>query len=113
MAAIPLSLTGGSRRVVLRETYRLYKLKPTPLCPDDRGSITWTFPRAILPAFTMFKTTGPYSVSTTEALTIRQQIHWTWVIFHATHLGDYREVEEHRWGDSDGQGRETIYERLY
>lgn len=112
MAAIPLSITGSGRRVVLRETYRLYKLKPTPLCPDDRGSITWTFPRAILPAFTTFKSGGHGSVSITEALTFRQQIRWSWIIFHATHLGDYREVKEHHWGD-DGQGRETIYERLH
>ena len=97
---------------MLREHYRLYKLKPTPLCPDDRGSLTWTFPRAILPAFTTIKSGVHSSVSTTEALTLRQQVYWSWVIFHATHLGDYREVEEHRWGDGDGQGREVIYERL-
>lgn len=116
MTAIPLavSVTGRGRRIVLRETYRLYKLRPTPLCPDDRGSLTWIFPHAILPAFTTIKSAGPHSVPMTEALTLHQRIHWSWIIFHTTYLGEYREVEEHRWGDDgDGQGKEIIYERLY
>lgn len=117
MTAIPLatSVAGGGRRVVLRETYRIYKLRPTPACPDDRGSLKWVFPRAILPAFTTIKSAGPYSTSITEALTLRQQIYWSWIIFHTTYCGAHRTVSEQCWdSDSgDGQGRETIYERLY
>lgn len=101
MAAV--TLTFSPRRVALRETYRIYKLKYTPGCPDDTGTYNWVFPRVFLPMYVV----TPWKQ--TESLPVRQQIYWTWVIFHTTYLGDYRTVKEYTWG----QGEERVYERLY
>ncbi len=92
-----------SQRVLIRETFRIYKLKSTPGCPGDTGTYMWIFPRVLLPTYVV----TPWKL--TESLTVRRQIYWTWVIFHTTHLGDYREVKDYNWG----QGEERIYERLY
>lgn len=98
------AITFPSRRIMIRESFRIYKLKYTPGCPDDTGTYKWVFPRAFLPSYVV-----PLSTGISESLSARQQIYWTWVIFHTTHLGAYRDVKEYTWG----QGEERIYERLH
>ena len=96
MAAVALPFS--SRRIVIRESLRHYK---PGWYPGTIGSHTWIFPQTFLPSYVVRSSRG-----VPESLPVRQQVYWSWVIFHATHIGDYREIHEEK-------GEERVYERLY